>query len=167
MPVQIHGKEYQTVAERLNKAIADKKLESVETEVLNHNPIVIKARVMVSGQPFNGISSVPVNSQKLIEKSNPYEVAETSAVGRALAFAGYGGVDSIASADEIVKSEAVTSSDEAEFLNQVDEQKDSEKMNALCATCGAPASTRSGIKNGKTWAGLFCSTGDRSHTTWR
>ena len=35
--------------------------------------------------------------------SSPYEVAETSAVGRALAFAGYAGTE-IASAEEMVKA---------------------------------------------------------------
>ena len=41
---------------------------------------------------------------KAIEKASPYEVAETSAVGRALGFAGYGIVGGIASADEMIAS---------------------------------------------------------------
>src|SRR6185312_6919284 len=52
---------------------------------------------------FTGISAA--NPSKAIEKQSPYEVAETSAVGRALGFAGYGAVDSIATADEMVKSQ--------------------------------------------------------------
>ena len=39
-----------------------------------------------------------------MEKTSPYEIAETSAIGRALGFAGYGSVDSIASADEMIKA---------------------------------------------------------------
>ncbi len=41
---------------------------------------------------------------KAIEKASPYEVAETSAIGRALGFAGFGIADGIASADEMVKA---------------------------------------------------------------
>ena len=51
---------------------------------------------------FTGISAA--NPNKAIEKMSPYEVAETSAVGRALGFAGYGLVDDIATADEMVKA---------------------------------------------------------------
>ncbi len=51
---------------------------------------------------FTGISAA--NPAKTIEKQSPYEVAETSAVGRALGFAGYGVINGIATADEIAKT---------------------------------------------------------------
>src|SRR6266446_412610 len=92
--VQIHGKDYMTVARRVELAHDAKALESVETDVLNHDPVVVKAKVVIKGRPFTGISSVSNNSFKVIEKQNPYEVAETSAVGRALGFAGYGLIES-------------------------------------------------------------------------
>lgn len=113
MPVQIHGKNYITVAERVLEAHL-MGFHSVETEVLSHSPVVIKAKVTIqvsSNAPFKtytGISSVSLDSAKSIEKSNPYEVAETSAVGRALGFAGFGIVEGIASADELVKAGATT-----------------------------------------------------------
>jgi len=99
MPVNIHGKEYKTVAERLEEV--GTKLTRVETEVLFSNPVVIKATITTDRGTFSGISGADNN--KSIEKQNPWEVAETSAVGRALAFAGYAGSE-IASADEMQKA---------------------------------------------------------------
>lgn len=155
--VNIHGKEYMTVARRLEIAHAEKAIEGVETEVLNHNPVVIKAKVMIKGQVYTGISSVDLDSSKLIEKQNPYEVAETSATGRALGFAGFGLVESVASADEVVHALSIrVKKPEAETLS---EQK--------CAVCGERAIERKGInKLGKPYHGLFCSSEDKSHTQW-
>ena len=99
MPVNIHGKQYKTVAERLEE-IGDK-LKGVDTEVLYTDPAVIKATIETDKGTFTGISGA--DPKKAIEKSNPWEVAETSAVGRALAFAGYAGHE-IASADEMKKA---------------------------------------------------------------
>lgn len=103
MPITIHGKSYNTVAERIEKAGKD--LIGVETEVLQHDPVVIKATVLTSKGKFSGISAA--NASKQIEKESPYEVAETSAVGRALAFAGYETTNGIASAEEMRKTELV------------------------------------------------------------
>jgi len=109
MPVNIHGKQYITVAERLAEARED--LVSINTEVIpNGGSVVIKATVVTKKGTFTGISAA--NPNKSIEKQSPYEVAETSAVGRALGFAGYGVIDSIASADEIVKAQAVQEEDD-------------------------------------------------------
>lgn len=102
--VNIHGKSYVTVAKRVELAHEAGAFEELETEVLAHSPnVVIKAKVTIKGKTYTGISAA--NSAKPIEKQSPYEVAETSAVGRALGFAGYGVVESIASADEMVKAE--------------------------------------------------------------
>lgn len=98
--IRIHGKEYMTVAQRVKEAGDD--FIGVDTEVLNHMPVVVKATVTTSKGEFSGISSA--NPDKAIEKTNPYEVAETSAIGRALGFAGYGVIDSVASADEMHKA---------------------------------------------------------------
>ncbi len=106
MSIMIHGKEYVTVAERL-KMLHDKKdlrgKFSITSEVLSHDPVVVKATVLIDGQSFTGISAA--NPNKSIEKQSPYEVAETSATGRALGFAGFGVIDGIASADEMIKAE--------------------------------------------------------------
>ena len=108
MPILIHDRAYVTVAERV-KAIHESKTPfDITTEVIQHEPtVVVKATVRVfqgdgSHLAFTGISAA--NPSKAIEKQSPYEVAETSAVGRALGFAGYGLVDDIATANEMVKA---------------------------------------------------------------
>ncbi len=103
MSIQIHGKEYVTVAERVQElhTLTDTPI-SITTEVLAHEPVLIKATVTIGENTFTGHSAA--NPAKAIEKASPYEVAETSAIGRALGFAGFGIVEGIASADEMVKA---------------------------------------------------------------
>lgn len=102
--INIRGKEYVTVATRVEAFHGTyKEGIGIVTEVLNHTPVVIKATVKTPKGIFTGISAA--NPAKTIEKMSPYEVAETSAVGRALGFAGIGITDSIASADELYKAQ--------------------------------------------------------------
>ena len=154
--VQIHGKDYMTVARRVELARESDALESVDTEILSHNPVVVKAKVTVKGRTFSGISSVNADTNKSIEKQNPYEVAETSAVGRALGFAGFGLLESIASADEMVRA-----------VGQQPQQQTIEETDLVCEVCGKPAVEKKGTtKNGKQYHGIFCSSEDKSHTRW-
>lgn len=106
--IKIHGKDYLTVAGRLAIAHEGSKTLSITTEVLpdTNGNVVIKATVVTDKGTFTGISGA--NTSKAIEKQSPYEVAETSAVGRALGFAGYGVTDGIATADEMVKAGAIS-----------------------------------------------------------
>lgn len=154
--VTIHGKEYMTVARRLELANTDKALESLETEVLSHNPVVVRAKLFIKGKTFTGISSVNTDSQKFIERQNPYEVAETSAVGRALGFAGYGLIESVASADEVARAVSQPALPDVEIPETL-----------ACAKCGEKAIEKEGVsKTGKQYHGIFCTTGERSHTMW-
>jgi hypothetical protein len=152
MPVEIHGKPYNTVAERL--AMAKDDLIGVQTEVLAHSPVVIKATITVKKGTFTGISGA--NSQKTIEKESPYEVAETSAVGRALAFAGYETTGNIASAEEmrkaIAEAEKPKDSSWAGMDSEMKEKVELAGQNMVevfnstygtedvkCSQCGSPA----------------------------
>ena len=163
--VNIKGKDYVTVARRVELAHQEKSLESVVTEVLSHNPVVVKARVKIKGQEFTGISSVDLDSGKVIERENPYEVAETSAVGRALGFAGYGVIESIASADEMVRATSPKSA--LDTVNAGARPVQTKLTGVTCNKCGEPAIERKGTtKGGKNYHGIFCSTDDRSHTQW-
>ena len=168
--VNIHGKEYMTVARRVELAHEEKTLESVETEVLSHDPVVIKAKVTIKGKVYTGISSVNLATPRLIEKQNPYEVAETSAVGRALGFAGYGVIESIASADEMARAtspQASASTAPTQVQAKGGEATQTVETAAKCEICGAAAVEKKGkTKGGKNYHGIFCTTEDRSHTRW-
>lgn len=112
MPVSIHGKEYVTVAERVAAMHEQLKEFSIQTELVSQTPMIVKAIITVPGKGvFTGYSAA--NPDKPIEKLAPIEVAESSAVGRAAGFAGFGVVEGIATADEIVK--ATTDVDHLEF----------------------------------------------------
>lgn len=103
MSVNIHGKTYITVAERLQ--MAKDFIKDIDTQVLQFTPIVvIKATVTLKdGRKATGISAA--NPSKIIEKMSPYEVAETSAIGRCLGFLNFGLTGSIATAEEMYKSQ--------------------------------------------------------------
>jgi len=103
MPVNSHGKEYFTVAERvenIHKDSKDKPL-SIETEIVTYEGglVVIKAIVTTDGGTFTG-HAYEIETASGINKTSALENCETSAVGRALAFAGYAGAE-IASANEV------------------------------------------------------------------
>jgi hypothetical protein len=149
MSINIHGKEYITVAERVKAIHASGKFFDITSEILSNDPVIVKATVKIYENDgdsyyilnyltFTGISAA--NPDKTIEKQSPYEVAETSAVGRALGFAGYGVVDGIASADEIVKAD--------NDLNGINIEEEINKSKAIkdtsgrtyCENCGAMVS---------------------------
>ncbi len=126
--VNIHGKQYLTVAGRVKLAHETAKSITITTEVLTHDPyILVKATVVTDKGTFTGMSAA--NPSKLIEKQSPYEVAETSAVGRALGFAGFGLTEGIATADEVVK---------AETQEPVSHEAVKEVSLGICADCGKP-----------------------------
>ncbi len=111
MPVRIHGNEYVTVAERVALLHKARKTEvvSIDTFILSEDDtqIVVKAIVKCAAGTFTGHA----HSMKKAggpEGDAPLEVAETSAVGRALGFAGYGIIEGVASADEVIVAQAKT-----------------------------------------------------------
>ena len=105
MGVKIHGKDYTTVAERVQAAHAAGGFAILSTEVLalgDTGRFYVRVQIQYQGKRYIGLSEVPRNGKPgSPEATAPLEVAETSAVGRALAFAGFGVDGSIASADEL------------------------------------------------------------------
>jgi len=147
MTINIHGKNYVTVAERLQELHKEFKGKEVtiNTEVLFTEPrVVIKATLNCPRGTFTGISAA--NSSKQIEKESPYEVAETSAVGRCLAFAGYESSESIASAEEMKKS---LDKEPDEMLDEIIREATTKN----CPNCGAPMKIS---KFGKPYCSKLC-----------
>ena len=108
MPINIHGKEYVTVAERIQMLHKCELTEiSLNTDILHDDDksIVMKATLVLEGDSYTGIAQ-EIKGSTNINKTSAYENCETSAVGRCLGFAGFGSVESIASADEVVNAVA-------------------------------------------------------------
>lgn len=106
--IEIHGKEYIPVSERVKYFNKNYHAGAIVTELLkNDEQVVFKATVWkdVSDKErcFVGHSQA-VKGQGLVNETAAMENAETSAVGRALGFAGIGVIESIASSDEITKA---------------------------------------------------------------
>ena len=104
MPVNIHGRAYVTVAERV-AALHDARNGAevqITTTVTEDTPeqVVVRATVRCAAGTFTGHAHSMKNAGS-VEGQAPLEVAETSAVGRALGFAGFGSAEGIASADEM------------------------------------------------------------------
>lgn len=109
--INIKGKEYVPVSERVKEfhetmvkdPYADTSNE-IKTEIISNTDklVVVKATVFMAGNTYTGHSQA-VWGEGMMGKV-ALEVAETSAIGRALGFAGFGIVEGIASADEITKN---------------------------------------------------------------
>ena len=110
MPVMIHNKEYYTVAERihlLNGLLGKQEKEySLNTELISweNGVVIMKATLtIITGESvltYTG-HAYEVEGSSQINKTSALENAETSAIGRALSAAGYGGGDEYASANEV------------------------------------------------------------------
>lgn len=109
MPVPMRGgKLYSTVNERLEAAHGETAqpsgIKSVCTEICPAGQVtVVRATVTFADERvFVGMSEIKFDATSGADKDAPVECAETSAVGRALAFAGYYGSDTgLAGAEEV------------------------------------------------------------------
>src|SRR6266702_2088322 len=106
-------KQYSTVAERLQALHEAGKV----LEVLESAPVQVgdgwiwRVQLTVDGLTYVGNAEVHLNSTNFAEKADPWATAETSAVGRAIAWSGYAGTPdnpSIASADEVIRTDQWT-----------------------------------------------------------
>ena len=107
--IKFKGKDYVLIADRVNYFNETYPKGSIKTELLSQpdaDMVVVKATVLTGdGQEFTGMSQAKwSDASSFVNKTSALENAETSAVGRALAFMGIGVIDSIASIDEINKT---------------------------------------------------------------
>lgn len=192
--VDIKGRDYVLVKDRVlyfNEAYPEGMIQTDLTRYENGQVIVLAKVWPDAGKLeryYTGWSQAKENDG-YINKSSALENAETSAVGRALAMMGIGVIESIASADEMVKATTPTHNsygdEEKEWESRVSaepeapktqEEKDiddslaesTEPTKKFCATCGELATYRTGVskKNGKPWAAYFCTSEDKSHVEW-
>lgn len=103
--VKIHGKEYKTVALRIAEFREKHPDYSIQTELVEANDSVVTMRATIG---FNNYVIATGYAEEFrafgkINKTSALENAETSAVGRALAFFGLAGSE-IASADEVANA---------------------------------------------------------------
>jgi len=131
--VKIQGKDYVEVKERIIYLSEKYPMSySITTKVRYYaaeKMWVVKAILKVNDQTFTGHAQ-EIIGDGYINKTSALENAETSAVGRACAMAGIGVIGSIASADEIVKSQnrhAYLDVKEAAKKTDTNNSKDSEK----------------------------------------
>ena len=119
--VNIHGKEYLTVARRINDFRAAHPDYGVHTEILSIDEATVVCRAIITDangrQVSSGIAEEHRRASK-INQTSATENCETSAVGRALAFFGMAGTE-IASADEVAGAIAQQNNgnEEHDFVN--------------------------------------------------
>ena len=119
--VNIHGRQYKTVALRVSEFHNSKtELQRITTELVFHdeNRVVMKATVWDSDVPIGTGYGEEWRESSKINKTSAMENAETSAIGRALACIGLGG-DEYASADEVLRaiSQQETIDDKSESID--------------------------------------------------
>ncbi len=113
--ISIKGKEYVMVNQRLLAFNEDYKNGAIKTEVvaeqqgaLQSGLLRVKATVIPDVKNpdrfFTGYSEIIRDISKPLTTPQMLETVETSAVGRALAMMGIGIIESVASADELVKA---------------------------------------------------------------
>jgi hypothetical protein len=121
--VKIHGKEYKTVALRIQEFREKHPDFTIQTELVEANDtlVVMKATISAGGMVIATGYAEEVRTASKINRTSALENAETSAVGRALAFFGLGGSE-IASADEV-----------ANAIQQQNNQGSSEEVEKLMA----------------------------------
>ena len=104
--VNIHGKQYQTVALRVKNFRDAHKDYSLTTEIVSRDAevVVMKATILdEKGRVIATGHSEERRSASQINKTSALENAETSAIGRALAAFGLGGTE-FATADEVANA---------------------------------------------------------------
>jgi hypothetical protein len=127
--VNIRGKEYLTVAYRIKQFRVDHPDWQIHTDIIDmdEDRVVVRAEICDSASVTIATGHAEERrSSSQINQTSALENCESSAVGRALAFAGYGGSE-IASADEVQNA----------IYQQENKNPRVEKMTAAVNACGS------------------------------
>ena len=109
--IKIHSKDYADVAFRVGMLRKNLGLDAtIKSELLYHDDkkVIVRSEIWIDGKLVSTGLAEELKSSSRINQLSSLEVAETSAVGRAAAFAGLTN-DNIASASEV--SNAIVASD--------------------------------------------------------
>ena len=143
--ISIKGKKYVLVSDRIiefNKAYKNGSIRTMLVSEPESQTIIVKATIYPnvedSGRFFTGYSQAVIG-QGMVNKTAALENAETSAVGRALGMMGIGIIDSIASADEMVKAGVRNAEPEVE---PIDEAIEDDLSEFKCSECGETISNK-------------------------
>ena len=137
MSVNIHGKEYRTVAERINLFYSTykDKITAITTEIIKDEKNIVQVKATISAKDkienptffvFGNGFAEEDRTKGRINSTSALENCETSAIGRALASIGLGG-EEYASANEVQnaihqqnepKSKTITKDDGSQFPQQ-------------------------------------------------
>ena len=133
--VNIHGKVYLTVARRIDDFRKSYPDYSITSTVLHADQDYVQVRAEIANVEGRVVASglaEEVRKASNINKTSALENAETSAVGRALAFFGMGGTE-IASADEVAGAISQQKEDQASeyLMKHNDVLRDSQVLMAV------------------------------------
>jgi|DEB0MinimDraft_6_1074348.scaffolds.fasta_scaffold111882_2 hypothetical protein len=155
--VNIHGKEYKTVALRVMQFREVCPDWSIVTELVSEtdDKVIMKALISHLGVVLGTGYAEEVRSASRINKTSALENAETSAIGRALAACGYGGTE-YASADEVanaISNQAINEEVEKKLLSYEQRGKQlANHLNAIRENWSSVTAIKEGIQNDdSTW----------------
>lgn len=142
--IKFKGKDYVLVSDRV-KYFNENYSGSITTKLISKpdaEMVVVKAVVQYIDEKgldhgFTGMSQAKwSDTQSFVNKTSALENAETSAVGRALAFMGIGVIDSIASVDEVKKTTYTSPSPLKQTNNDGVIREPINALKVHCETCG-------------------------------
>lgn len=155
---------YEPVEERLQRYLEKypdarfiTKVESNDgTRILIKAAVYQNAEQLKENLPHATGYAEEVRGEGYVNKTSHVENCETSAIGRALANAGYSGNKDKASR---------ASREEMEKVQRMSEpERKPDQVSSPCPTCGGETEWRGGKKpDGTDWQGLFCKSGDKTH----
>ncbi len=102
----IRGKQYETVDSRVRRFRDDHPTGDISTQILvdDDTRVLMKAEITIDEKRVATGTAEEIRGSSNINQTSAVENCETSAVGRALGFAGYDAAGSIASADEVSRA---------------------------------------------------------------